>query len=304
MSSISGISSSMSYGMYGTDQQKRKQDLFNKVDSDGNGGISQTELQSLTDKISQDSGTTLDASTLLSQYDSNSDGSLSSDEMNSLMESIKPQHERDAMTSGNDQSSGSQSSGLDTTSLAAYMSNSGQDLVSSLISMLQQLQSSSASGDSSSSSDSSTVSGTSSINGMQGPPPPPPNGQDMFKKVDSDGSGSVSSDELQTMLDKMPEKTGQTQDAATVLSQYDSNSDGSLSSDELGSMMKAMGPPPPPPQQAQNSSTDSSSTSSSLQDALASLLQNTDQNSLSSLLKMLKNSSDSGLSTQSLNVIS
>ncbi len=61
MSSISSISSSMS-SLFGIDQQKRKQDLFNKVDSDGNSSISQTELTALTDKISQDSGKTLDAS--------------------------------------------------------------------------------------------------------------------------------------------------------------------------------------------------------------------------------------------------
>lgn len=298
MSSISSISSSMS-SLFGIDQQKRKQDLFNKVDSDGNSSISQTELTALTDKISQDSGKTLDASSLLSQYDSDSDGSLNSDEMDSLMESIKPKHERDAMLNNEDQS-GSQSSGLDTSSLASYLSNSGQDLVSNLISMLQQLQSSSSSDN----SEDSTISSSSAVNGKQGPPPPPPpKPEEMFNELDSDSSGTLSSDELQTMLDKMAEMTGQSQDASTLITQYDSDSDGSLNSDEMDSMMKSMGPPPPPPpQQAQSGNSSSDETDSALKDTLASLLQNSDQNGLATLLKLLKSSS--GNSTQSINVIS
>lgn len=296
MSSISSISSSMT-SLFGIDQQKRKQDLFNKVDSDGNSSISQTELTALTDKISEDSGKTLDASSLLSQYDSDSDGSLNSDEMDSLMESIKPKHERDAMLSNEDQS-GTQSSGLDTTSLASYLSNSGQDLVSSLIAMLQQMQSSSSDDE-----EDSSISSSSAVNGKQGPPPPPPpKPEEMFNELDSDSSGVLSSEELQTMLDKMAEMTGQSQDASTLITQYDSDSDGSLNSNEMDTMMKSMGPPPPPPQQAQSNSSSSDESSSSLQDALASLLQNSDQNSVSTLLKLLKSSSSS--STQSINVIS
>ncbi|MDK9717659.1 MAG: EF-hand domain-containing protein [Trichlorobacter sp.] len=297
MSSISSISSSIS-SLFGIDQQKRKQELFNKVDSDGNSSISQTELTALTDKISEDSGKTLDASSLLSQYDSDSDGSLNSDEMDSLMESIKPKHERDAMLNNEDQS-GNQSSGLDTTSLASYLSNSGQDLVSSLISMLQQMQSSSSDDE-----DDSSISSSSAINGKQGPPPPPPpKPEEMFSKVDSDSSGALSSDELQTMLDKLAEMTGQSQDASTLITQYDSDSDGALNSDEMDTMMKSMGPPPPPPQQAQSGSSNSDESSSALQSALASLLKNADQTSLSNLLKQLQGSS-SGSGTSSLNVIS
>lgn len=295
MSSISSISSSVS-SMFSIEQQKRKQDLFTKVDSDGNGGVSQTELTALTGKIAQDSGKTLDASSLLSQYDSNSDGSLNSDEMDSLMESIKPKHERDAMLSSDEESS-SQTSSLDTNSLASYLSNSGQDLVASLISMLQQMQSSSSADEDSSSGSSSA------IGSKQGPPPPPPSPEEMFKKVDSDSSGAVSSDELQTMLDKMAEMTGQSQDASALITQYDSDSDGSLNSAEMDSMMKSMGPPSPPPQMAQ-SDTSSDQDSSSQQDALASFLQNADQNSLSALLKMLKSSASSSSSSQSVNVLS
>ncbi len=290
MSSISGIAGSTDYGM-----AQMRQEMFKKVDSDANGTVSQAELSALTSKISEDSEESLDAAELLSQYDNDSDGLLSEDEMHSLMESIKPRHERDAMLN-NEEQTGSQASGLDTTSLASYLSNSGQDLVSDLISMLEKLQSSLSEEEESSSS------AASQVKGMQGaPPPPPPNSEEMFSELDSDSSGALSSDELQSMFDKMAEVTGQSQDASELVTKYDSDSDGVLNSEEMDSMMKSMGPPPPPPQQANNSSTENTG-SSTLQDTLASLLQNSDQNSISSLLKMLKSSSNN--SSQSLNVIS
>ncbi len=292
MSSISGIGGSMDYGM-----AQMRQEMFKKVDSDGSSTVSQAELLALTGKISEDSGKSLDATELLSQYDNDSDGVLSEDEMNSLMESIKPKHERDAMMN-NEEQTGSQSSGLDTASLASYLSNSGQDLVSSLISMLEQLQSSLSEEEDDSNAPASQV------KGMQGaPPPPPPNPEEMFSELDSDSSGALSSDELQTLLDKMAEVTGESQEASELLTMYDNDSDGVLSSDEMDTMMKAMGPPPPPQQAMSNSSTESSG-NSTLQDALASLLQNSDQNSISSLLKMLKNSSSNNSSNQSVNLLS
>jgi Ca2+-binding EF-hand superfamily protein len=67
----------------------------------------------------------------------------------------------------------------------------------------------------------------------------------MFAKVDSDGSGSVDSTELQSMLDHVAQKSGQTAgDATQMLSQMDGNGDGSLSQDELGQGMKDLMPPP------------------------------------------------------------
>lgn len=69
----------------------------------------------------------------------------------------------------------------------------------------------------------------------------------MFQKVDADQSGGVDATELQTLMDKVAEKTGATLDtsAADLLSSADTNSDGSLSSDELGAAMQSVLPPPP-----------------------------------------------------------
>lgn len=68
----------------------------------------------------------------------------------------------------------------------------------------------------------------------------------MFQKADADGSGGVDATELQTLLDKAAKKTGTSSDssATELLSKSDGNKDGSLSSDELDSVMKNMFPPP------------------------------------------------------------
>jgi hypothetical protein len=62
----------------------------------------------------------------------------------------------------------------------------------------------------------------------------------MFAKVDSDGSGGVDATELASML----EHTGQSGDSAELLKKMDGNGDGSLSQDELSQGMRDLMPPP------------------------------------------------------------
>lgn len=85
----------------------------------------------------------------------------------------------------------------------------------------------------------------------------------MFAKVDTDSSGSVNADELQTMLDKVSEHTGVSfqKSAQELLTAMDGNSDGALSSDELAQGMQSIMPPPPSTMdfaQARNGATDGS----------------------------------------------
>ena len=299
MSSISSIGSGMEYSMMAM-QRPKPQEMFKKVDSDGSGGVSQTELQTLTDRISEKSGQSLDAAQLLTTYDSNSDGSLGQDEMNSLMESIRPKHEREAMLNGEatTDSQSSQSGSLDTQSMASYLSNSGQELVTSLISMLQQLQSTLT--ENAESSD--TVSEVNSMAGGRARPQPP-NPEELFKTVDTDGSGSVAQDELQTLLDKLSEKNGQTLDAKELLAQNDQDGNGTLSEEEMGSMMKSIAPPPPPTLQAQSEST-ATTTDETVQNALSSFLQSTDKNNLASLLKLMKSYAGNSTTGQTVSTMS
>jgi Ca2+-binding EF-hand superfamily protein len=76
-----------------------------------------------------------------------------------------------------------------------------------------------------------------------------PDPADMFNKVDSDGSGGISQSELETLVENISDKTGNSIDTTDALSTYDTDGDGELSMDELKSFMDASGmaPPPPPP---------------------------------------------------------
>lgn len=90
---------------------------------------------------------------------------------------------------------------------------------------------------------------------------------ELFSKLDSDGSGGLSSTELQSFVDAMSRDTRgallATQEAsgssaaattgADMLSAMDADGDGSVSESELDTHMKANGPqggPPPPPGEA------------------------------------------------------
>jgi Ca2+-binding EF-hand superfamily protein len=117
------------------------------------------------------------------------------------------------------------------------------------------------------------------MNGMQRPDP-----LGIFKKTDSDGSGGVSQAELKNLASVIKEKTGKTFEVTNdTFNNYDTNSDGSLSGDELKSVldnsgfgppqgMQGMGPPPPPPQQASNSYNENSTNSG--QDSVSELVSN------------------------------
>lgn len=62
-------------------------EMFNKIDTDGSGGISQSELETMAGKTGQ----SIDAESVISTYDADGDGELSSEEMHSYMESTMQQ---------------------------------------------------------------------------------------------------------------------------------------------------------------------------------------------------------------------
>lgn len=66
--------------------------LLSKIDTDGNGGVSDTELQGLLDDVAQKTGVSNQASAadLVKQYDSNGDGNLNADELGKTMQSVLP----------------------------------------------------------------------------------------------------------------------------------------------------------------------------------------------------------------------
>ncbi|MCK9293572.1 MAG: EF-hand domain-containing protein [Desulfobulbaceae bacterium] len=72
-----------------------------------------------------------------------------------------------------------------------------------------------------------------------------PDKQQMFGKVDTDGSGAVDQTELASFAEGLSEQTGIEINAEEALSAYDADGDGALSQQEMEAMMGAYMPPPP-----------------------------------------------------------
>ncbi len=209
MSTISALSSSSTIF-----------DLFRKTDSDGSGSVSQSELQSLSEKVASSS---LDLSDeAFAGYDSDGDGTLSEDELNAVLDSGKPPMGMEGMAPP-PPSNGE--------AVSAYADNTGDedDTLASIIAGLQSLMAQLQSGSSDPSS---------SQDGQDG----------FFSTVDGDASGGISLDELTTLAQNLGSVTGQsiTVDEESFAS-YDSDGDGVLGSDELKTFMEQNGLAAPPP---------------------------------------------------------
>ncbi|MDY0267812.1 hypothetical protein [Trichloromonas sp.] len=87
---IGGISGTSGYqsltALQSAKQRPDPKEFFNKVDSNADGGVDQTELSGLLEKMAEKSGTTIDAEEALTTFDANSDGVLDQQELKSLME--------------------------------------------------------------------------------------------------------------------------------------------------------------------------------------------------------------------------
>lgn len=66
-------------------------EIFSKTDTDGSGGLDQTEFQALADKISEATGQEVDVEELFATYDEDGDGVLSQEETDAAMEANRPQ---------------------------------------------------------------------------------------------------------------------------------------------------------------------------------------------------------------------
>ena len=91
MSTIGGVGSGSNAwaDVSNARQSAMKAKMFGKADADGSGGVDQTELQNLFDKVAKKTGTTAaSASEQFSKMVTNGDGSLSSDELSTGMKSL------------------------------------------------------------------------------------------------------------------------------------------------------------------------------------------------------------------------
>lgn len=132
------------------------------------------------------------------------------------------------------------------------------------------------------------MSGISGMSGMMGGMRPDP--QQMFNRMDKDGSAGIDKDELSAMTEKMAEASGTEIDVVSLMEEFDGDEDGILNQDEthaaMESLKEQMGPPPnggpgagggpPPPQPQEETSSvygkdgvESQSTIDQLLDALS-----------------------------------
>jgi Ca2+-binding EF-hand superfamily protein len=75
--------------MSAEDKQQLLQSLFQKLDTSGDGGIDATEFSAFTDKISEDTGVSVDADAF-STYDTDGDSQLSEEELDQFLKDNPP----------------------------------------------------------------------------------------------------------------------------------------------------------------------------------------------------------------------
>jgi Ca2+-binding EF-hand superfamily protein len=219
---INGIGSSSGYQNYlqfQTMQNKPpdKAQMFGKLDTDGDGTLSQTELDTWASTMSEKTGQTIDTSEALTTYDSDGDGGLSSEEMEAFVSATLQQGMGGmGMMQGPPPPPGEQglfdaldtdaSGGISESELSTWAANMSEET-------------------------GTTIDTT-----------------DAITTYDADGDGELSSTELKSFLEAsgVPSPAGMastdesestsssdTTQADGVLSQYDTNGDGVLSSSEL-----------------------------------------------------------------------
>ena len=87
---VNGVSSYNNYMNYLQTQAARSRpdraEMFNRIDTDGSGGISQSELDAFVQDLSSKTGKSIDATNAISTYDTDGNGELRKDELKSFMD--------------------------------------------------------------------------------------------------------------------------------------------------------------------------------------------------------------------------
>ena len=135
---VNGISSYNNYMNYLQPQAARSRpdpsEMFDKIDTDGSGGISQSELDAFVQDLSDKTGKSIDATNAVSTYDTDKNGELSQDEFKSFMDASgiappPPPHGGPGMMNG--VGAGGESSGTDADSVISAYDINGDGVLSS-----------------------------------------------------------------------------------------------------------------------------------------------------------------------------
>lgn len=78
-------------GSAGMSPPPSPEEMFGEVDTDGSGGLDQTEFSTLAAKISATTGEEVDAEEIFAAYDEDGDGVLNEEETQSVMEAYRPE---------------------------------------------------------------------------------------------------------------------------------------------------------------------------------------------------------------------
>lgn len=130
INSIGSGASAMSI-MSSTQRPQQGKDAFQVSDTDGNGVVSQTELETLTAGIKEVTGNSINVDDALATFDMDSDGGLSGEELLEMLDSNgfgRPEMEGEAPPPPPPPSSAD--------AISAYSENSGDDLISQLMDAL------------------------------------------------------------------------------------------------------------------------------------------------------------------------
>ncbi|KJR42780.1 calretinin [Candidatus Magnetoovum chiemensis] len=111
--------------------------------------------------------------------------------------------------------------------------------------------------------------------------------QDMFNEIDANSDGLLDQTELEELAQNISNMGGSALDVSQAISDYDTDGDNSLNQDEMDSFMKDNAPRP----------------SQQTNQAMSSYAMNMDSDQLSSLLDMLKSSSEDTKTSNSMNSI-
>jgi Ca2+-binding EF-hand superfamily protein len=190
MSGISGISSSMMSSVYAQSMKRPDPaEMFKKVDTDGNGGISQNELNAMAEEMTARSGQTLDLSEAINTYDLDGDALLSQDEMGTMMMALKE-------TMGPPPPPGSGTSPEQAT--AAYQANSGEEDSEDIFNSLD------TNGDGVISQDEleAMFDKMAAVTGSS------PDSAEAISSYDQDGDEALNQEEMDTMMTEMRDKMG------------------------------------------------------------------------------------------------
>lgn len=188
------------------------EEKFSQLDTDSNGGLSKTELETVLSDITAKTGATLSVDDSITSYDADNDSMLNQSEMDTMMRDIVEQYGPPSGEARMEQA------------ISAYMNNSESDQLANLLDKLSSKE-------------------------MQGPPPPPPpSPEERFAELDTDDNGGLSQTELDVLAEDLAAKTGTELDTEAAIKQYDTDGDNQLNQDEMDAMMQELrdtfGPPP------------------------------------------------------------